>query len=125
MAEKGTSNRRFGSMHPEKQRDIGSSGGHAAHQKGAAHEFSSEEAQKAGRTGGETVSSDREHMSEIGRKGGERSHEGHSTQEHQSQGEHSDQRNEQRDNDDKTRGGSSEQHSQAGRQSHKKLINNL
>jgi hypothetical protein len=39
MAEKGTSNRGFGSMHEEKQRDIGSSGGHEAHQKGAALSF--------------------------------------------------------------------------------------
>src|SRR5947209_6720669 len=71
MAEKDTSNRGFGSMDEERQREIASEGGRAAHEKGTAHEFNSEEAREAGRKGGEAVSSDREHMSEIGRKGGE------------------------------------------------------
>lgn len=66
-----TSKRGFASMDEEKQREIASKGGKAAHEKGTAHEFSSEEAREAGRKGGETVSQDREHMSEIGRKGGE------------------------------------------------------
>jgi general stress protein YciG len=35
-----------------KQREIASRGGRAAHQKGTAHEFSSEEAAEAGRKGG-------------------------------------------------------------------------
>ena len=46
-------------------------GGRAAHQKGTAHEFSSEEAREAGRKGGRVVSQNREHMSAIGREGGE------------------------------------------------------
>jgi general stress protein YciG len=46
-------------------------GGRAAHQKGTAHEFSSEEAREAGRKGGRAVSQNREHMSAIGREGGE------------------------------------------------------
>ncbi len=46
-------------------------GGRAAHQKGTAHEFSSEEAREAGRKGGRAVSQNREHMSLIGREGGE------------------------------------------------------
>jgi general stress protein YciG len=71
MAEKDTSNRGFGSMDEERQREIASKGGHVAHEKGAAHEFTPEEAKEAGRKGGETVSEDREHMSEIGRKGGD------------------------------------------------------
>uniref|UniRef100_A0A832H2G8 Stress-induced protein n=1 Tax=Oscillatoriales cyanobacterium SpSt-402 TaxID=2282168 RepID=A0A832H2G8_9CYAN len=60
----------FASMDDEKQREIASKGGQAAHEKGTAHEFTSEEAKEAGRKGGETVSQDREHMSDIGRKGG-------------------------------------------------------
>ena len=68
--------RGFGSMDPEKQREIASKGGKAAHEKGTAHEFTSEEARQAGKKGGEAVSKDREHMSEIGRKGGEASHGG-------------------------------------------------
>ncbi len=66
-----TSNRGFASMDDEKQREIASKGGKAAHEKGTAHEFTPEEAREAGRKGGESVSEDREHMSEIGKKGGE------------------------------------------------------
>lgn len=69
-----TSKRGFASMDPEKQREIASQGGKAAHEKGTAHEFSSEEAKEAGKKGGETVSQDREHMAEIGREGGKKSH---------------------------------------------------
>jgi general stress protein YciG len=58
-------------MDPEKQRQIASEGGKAAHEKGTAHEFDSESARVAGQKGGEAVSRNREHMAEIGRKGGE------------------------------------------------------
>ena len=64
----------FGRMDPKKQREIASMGGRAAHESGNAHEFTSEEARKAGRKGGEEVSRDRQHMAEIGRLGGEASH---------------------------------------------------
>ena len=40
--------RGFASMDPQRQREIASEGGRAAHQKGTAHEFTSEEARKAG-----------------------------------------------------------------------------
>lgn len=43
-----TSNRGFASMDPERQREIASEGGKAAHEKGTAHEFTSEEARRAG-----------------------------------------------------------------------------
>ena len=49
-----TSKRGFASMDLEKQRLIASKGGKAAHQKGTAHEWSSEEARAAGRKGGES-----------------------------------------------------------------------
>ena len=39
-------------MDPEKQRRIASKGGRAAHAKGRAHEFTSEEGRAAGRKGG-------------------------------------------------------------------------
>lgn len=67
----GTSNRGFASMDPERQREIASKGGRAAHRKGTAHEWTSEEARVAGRKGGEAVSRDRAHMAQIGREGGE------------------------------------------------------
>jgi hypothetical protein len=44
----GTKNRGFASMDPARQREIASQGGKAAHQKGTAHEFTSEEARRAG-----------------------------------------------------------------------------
>ena len=65
-----TSKRGFASMDPAKQREIASKGGRAAHSKGTAHEFTSDEARVAGRKGGEAVSRDRAHMSAIGREGG-------------------------------------------------------
>jgi general stress protein YciG len=76
-AQKGSSGngtpakRGFAAMDEAQQREIASKGGQAAHQKGTAHEFDSEEARRAGQKGGEAVSRDREHMADIGRKGGE------------------------------------------------------
>ncbi len=94
--EKGTAHE----FTPEEAREAGHKGGKAAHERGTAHEFTPEEAREAGHKGGETVSQDREHMADIGRKGGES----------QGVGE---------DTSGSTRGGSHEQHVQAGRQSHK------
>ncbi len=50
MAEK--RRRGFAGMDPQKQREIASKGGKAAHAKGTAHEFTPEEAREAGRKGG-------------------------------------------------------------------------
>jgi uncharacterized protein len=69
----GSSERGFASMDEDTQREIASKGGKAAHEKGTAHEFTSDEARKAGRKGGQAVSQDREHMAVIGRKGGQAS----------------------------------------------------
>lgn len=44
--------RGFASMDRSKQKEIASKGGKAAHQKGSAHEWTSEEAREAGRKGG-------------------------------------------------------------------------
>jgi general stress protein YciG len=79
------SGRGFASMDEDKQREIASQGGRAAHESGNAHEFDSEEAREAGSKGGQ-ARGDKQGISEQG--GG-------------------------------TRGGSSEQHAQAGSQSHK------
>ena len=65
------STRGFASMDRERQREIARKGGRAAHQKGTAHEFTSEEARVAGRKGGQMVSRDRAHMAAIGREGGQ------------------------------------------------------
>jgi general stress protein YciG len=99
--EKGTAHE-FSS---EEAREAGSKGGKAAHEKGTAHEFSSEEARKAGRKGGQAVSQDSKHMADIGRKGGESSHGGGQSASSSS--------------GSSTRGGTHEQHVKAGSQSHK------
>jgi general stress protein YciG len=60
-------------MDPEKQRQIARKGGRAAHEKGTAHEWTSDEARRAGRKGGlmshqrrrERKSSDQEPSSET------------------------------------------------------------
>ena len=44
--------RGFASMDPDKQREIASKGGRAAHVQGTAHEWTSDEARAAGRKGG-------------------------------------------------------------------------
>lgn len=50
-----TQRRGFASMDEQKQREIARKGGQAVHQKGTAHEFSSEEARIAGHKGGQKV----------------------------------------------------------------------
>jgi hypothetical protein len=84
-----TSNRGFASMDPQKQREIASEGGKAAHASGHAHEFNSEEARRAGSQSHKNDSSSQSHSG-----GSQQS--GHST-----------------------RGGTPEQHAKAGSQSHK------
>jgi len=60
----------FAAMDPDKRRESAGRGGRTAHALGRAHEFTPEEARQAGRLGGELVSQDRDHMAEIGRRGG-------------------------------------------------------
>jgi len=107
--------RGFASMDDEKQREIAIKGGKAAHEKGTAHEFTPEEAREAGRKGGEAVSQDRQHMAEIGREGGEHSRGGGRSSEGSGGSKEGSGGSEQQS----TRGGTSEQHAKAGRQSHK------
>ncbi|WP_440106591.1 KGG domain-containing protein [Acidovorax sp. BL-A-41-H1] len=85
----GSSNRGFAAMDPERQREIASKGGQAAHQSGNAHEFTSEEARQAGAKSHGGGGNGSGNGGNSGGSGGG------------------------------TRGGSSEQHAEAGRQSHK------
>lgn len=48
-AREGIRRRGFASMNPERQRMIASAGGRAAHARGTAHEFTSEEGRRAAR----------------------------------------------------------------------------
>jgi general stress protein YciG len=89
------SNRGFASMDPQKQREIASEGGKAAHASGNAHEFTSEEARKAG-----SMSHKNDGNQQSGGQQGSQ----------QSGGQQSGQ---------STRGGTPEQHAKAGSQSHK------
>ncbi len=61
--------RGFASMDRNKQREIASKGGKAAHQKGTAHEWTSEEAREAGRKGG-MASHRRKQQQKEGEEGG-------------------------------------------------------
>ena len=61
--------RGFASMDRAKQREIASKGGKAAHQKGTAHEWTSEEARDAGRKGG--IASHRRRREQLGMTPGE------------------------------------------------------
>lgn len=64
----GTENRGFASMDPEKQREIASKGGRAAHASGNANEFDSESARRAGQKGGQAS---RGNTNAGGNEGGE------------------------------------------------------
>jgi len=90
--EKGESRGRgFAGMDPERQRQISSQGGKAAHQKGTAHEFDSNEAREAGRKGGmvsggrrrareQAAQQSRREASERGEGGSERESESESAE---------------------------------------------
>jgi general stress protein YciG len=74
----GKSRRGFASMDAQKRREIASKGGKVAHERGSAHEFTSEEAREAGRKGGEVAHArgsahqfTSEEARQAGRKGGQ------------------------------------------------------
>ncbi|MCC6626120.1 MAG: general stress protein [Chloroflexi bacterium] len=66
--------RGFASMSDERQREIASKGGRAAHAQGRAHQFSADEARVAGKKGGRAVREKYgpEFYANIGRIGGGR-----------------------------------------------------
>jgi uncharacterized protein len=85
--EKGESRGRgFAGMDRERQRQISSQGGKAAHQKGTAHEFDSNEAREAGRKGG-MVSGGRRRAREQAQGRPSREPERENTEERESEGE--------------------------------------
>ncbi len=51
-------------MSPDRQREIASQGGRAAHQQGVAHEWSTDEAREAGKKGGQVSGRRRSNGSE-------------------------------------------------------------
>lgn len=118
----GNENRGFASMDPDKQREIASEGGKAAHASGNAHEFNSQEAREAGhlshkndgnqQSGSNSASSGntRGGSSEQHAEAGRQSHKNDNNQQSGNQGSGS---------SGSTRGGTPEQHAEAGRQSHK------
>jgi general stress protein YciG len=54
-------------MSPERQREIASQGGRAAHQQGVAHQWSANEAREAGKKGGQVSGRRRTSSKEDGR----------------------------------------------------------
>lgn len=67
----GRENRGFAAMDPKQVRGIASEGGKAAHQKGTAHKFTSEEAAEAGRKGGQARARNSQENDGNKRNGGE------------------------------------------------------
>lgn len=63
--------RGFAGMDPERQREIASMGGKAAHEKGTANEFDSETAREAGRKGGKASHGNRSSNNDFGGLGAE------------------------------------------------------
>lgn len=53
-------------MSAERQREIASKGGRAAHEKGTAHEWTPEEARRAGRKGGQVSRGGRGRLADSG-----------------------------------------------------------
>lgn len=96
-----TSNRGFASMDPQRQREIASEGGRAAHASGNAHEFTSEEARRAG-----SMSHKNDGNKQRGANDSQQSgrHQGSNQGSNQGKG---------------VQGGTPEQHAAAGAQSHK------
>ncbi|WP_228896087.1 KGG domain-containing protein [Pseudoduganella aquatica] len=108
-----TSNRGFASMDPDRQREIAAEGGRAAHAAGTAHEFTSEEARKAG-----SMSHKNDGNQQSGSRSGSRS----GSDEDESSGSRSGSKGSTQGSSQGstgTRGGTPEQHAEAGRQSHK------
>lgn len=131
------SKRGFASMDGARQREIASQGGKAAHEKGTAHEFDSEEARAAGRKGGKAAHEkgtahefDSEEAREAGSKGGKAAHDKGTAHEFDSKeareagrkgGESRGKGNSDvKSSSHSTRGGTSDQHAKAGSQNHKK-----
>jgi hypothetical protein len=63
------SRRGFAAMSPERQREIASQGGRAAHQQGVAHEWSADEARAAGKKGGQASGKKRTNGHDEGNRG--------------------------------------------------------
>jgi general stress protein YciG len=98
--EEGTAHK----LTPEEREEGAKKGGETAQKEGTAHKFTPEEQEEGAKKGGQAVSEDKEHMAEIGKLGGE-ARRGSSTAESKGSG--------------RQRGGTSEQHSKAGQESHK------
>lgn len=105
----GSSERGFASMDSDKQREIAAEGGRAAHASGNAHEFDSKEAREAGSKshGGQGSGGSGSNQGGSGsNQGGSGGSQGGGSGGNQG-------------GSGGTRGGTSEQHAEAGRQSHK------
>jgi general stress protein YciG len=74
--EKPKSMRGFASMSPERRKEVCSAGGKAAHAKGKAHKFTTEEARLAGKIGGQKIKDKAEpdHFKKLGSLGGKARH---------------------------------------------------
>jgi general stress protein YciG len=124
MADKG--HQGYSSMDEERRREIVSEGGHASHEKGAAHEFNAQEAAEAGRKGSHAkhiahASRETTEAGAIRASGETPAHEGSEAREGSASSEVArDERSEQQNptsvhRPKKTRGGTHDQHVTAGK----------
>ena len=112
-----TSNRGFASMDPQRQREIASEGGRAAHASGNAHEFTSEEARRAG-----SMSHKNDGNNQSGSGGSQQGGRGGNNQSGSGGGQQGGRSENQGGANQASRGvqgGTPEQHARAGAQSHK------
>ncbi len=124
----GIANRGFASMDPQRQREIAAEGGRAAHASGNAHEFTSEEARRAGALSHKNDGNRQSASGGNGRSGNRGdSQAGNGQSASNSQSGNSQSGNSQSAGDRAgnkqggkgVQGGTPEQHAAAGRQSHK------
>jgi hypothetical protein len=97
-------------MDDEKQRAIAAEGGRAAHAQGTAHEFTSEEAREAGRKGGQARENQGEQRSsDRDMQAGDRDTQDSDNRSQQAQGRERDEQGQFTSDDDRSRGGRSNQ----------------
>ncbi|GGY11825.1 stress-induced protein [Massilia dura] len=108
----GVANRGFASMDPQRQREIAAEGGRAAHASGNAHEFTSEEARRAGALSHKNDGNRQSASAGNGQSGNRGNSQADNSQSAGNQSGN-------RQGSKGVQGGTPEQHAAAGRQSHK------
>jgi hypothetical protein len=114
MADKG--HQGFVNTDEERQREVVSAGGHASHERGAAHEFNNEQAAEAGRKGSHAhAMSHAAHASRADAEGGEAGDEDGNRNDNGAEGGGGIEGETEQQRTKRTRGGTHDQHVTAGK----------